>query len=119
VGVAYTQTIDAEGRAVTIRNSDTGETWTSTYDGDSGRIRQVNPDGTSTLFLAGGLYEVTLSSGGQQTAVERYYAIGCSPARGNWPRPASQISMRVGSIPRSAGSPRPTRSSPTRSARSR
>ncbi len=42
---------------------------------DGNRIRQVNPDGTSTLFLAGGLYEITLDSAGQQTGVKRYYAI--------------------------------------------
>jgi len=42
-------------------------------------IRQLDPDGTTTLFLAGSLYEVTLDAGGQQTAVKRYYAISGQP----------------------------------------
>jgi len=46
---------------------------------DGSSIRQTNPDGTTTLFLAGGLYKVTLDAAGQQTAVKRYYAIGGQP----------------------------------------
>jgi len=78
-GVTYNQTVDGEGQLVAVQNTTSGETWTFTYDGDGNRIRQVNPDGTTTLFLVGGLYEVTLDAGGQQTAVKRYYAIGGQP----------------------------------------
>jgi hypothetical protein len=42
-------------------------------------VRQTNPDGTSTLLLFDGLYEVSLDAGGQQTGAKRYYAIGGSP----------------------------------------
>jgi len=77
--VTYNQTIDGAGQLVSVQNTTSGETWTFAYDGDGNRIRQVNPDGTTTLFLAGGLYEVTLDAGGQQTAVKRYYAVGGQP----------------------------------------
>ncbi len=75
-GTTYNQTVDGAGRLVSVQNTTSGETWTFIYDGDGNRIRQVNPDGTSTLFLAGGLYEVSLDTGGQQTGVKRYYSIG-------------------------------------------
>ncbi len=75
-GTTYNQTVDGAGRLVSVQNTSSGETWTFAYDGDGNRIRQVNPDGTSTLFLAGGLFEVTLNAAGQQTAVKRYYSVG-------------------------------------------
>ncbi len=75
-GVTYNQTVDGAGQLITVQNTTSGETWAFTYDGDGERIRQVNPDGTTTLFLAGGLYEVTLDAAGQQTGVKRYYVIG-------------------------------------------
>ncbi len=74
-GVTYNQTINGEGQLASVQNTTSGETWTFAYDGDGNRIRQVSPDGTSTLFLAGGLYEVTLSAAGQETGVKRYYAV--------------------------------------------
>ena len=74
-GVTYNQTVDAEGRIVSVQNTGTGDTWTFTYDGDGNRVRQVGPDGTATLLVAGRFYEVTLDAGGQQTAVKRYYTI--------------------------------------------
>ncbi len=45
------------------------------YDGDGVRVKQENPDGTTTLFLAGGAYEVHLNAGGQETLVRRYYGV--------------------------------------------
>jgi RHS repeat-associated protein len=45
---------------------------TITYD-DGNRIKQGNPDGTTTLFLGGGAYEVHID--GQTTTVTKYYAI--------------------------------------------
>jgi RHS repeat-associated protein len=74
-GVTYNQTTNAEGSLASVTNTGTSEAWTFVYDGDGNRIRQDNPDGTGTLFLAGGLYEVSLSAGGQETGVRKYYAI--------------------------------------------
>jgi RHS repeat-associated protein len=45
---------------------------TITYD-DGNCIKQGNPDGTTTLFLGGGAYEVHID--GQTTTVTKYYAI--------------------------------------------
>lgn len=39
------------------------------------RVLQENPDGTMTLFLGGGSYEVHLSAGGQEPLVRRYYGV--------------------------------------------
>jgi RHS repeat-associated protein len=55
--------------------SDSTDTLTFTYDGDGKRVVQENPDGTTTLFLGGGSYEVHLSAGGQETLVRRYYGV--------------------------------------------
>lgn len=66
-GTTYNQATNAEGRLGSVTNTGTSETWAFTYDGDGSRVRQANPDGTTTLFLAGGLYEATLNAGGQET----------------------------------------------------
>jgi RHS repeat-associated protein len=71
--VSWTQTFNAEGRLSQI--SDGSDTWTFTHDGDGVRLKQANPDGTTTLFLGGGLYEVTLAGDGSTSSVKRYYAI--------------------------------------------
>jgi RHS repeat-associated protein len=70
-GASYTQAFNAEGRLSSI--TDGTDTWTFTYDGDGNRIKQANPDGTTTLFLGGGAYEVHID--GQTTTVTKYYAI--------------------------------------------
>ena len=38
-------------------------------------MHRDNPDGSKTLFLGGGAYEVTLDFQGQETSVKRYYAL--------------------------------------------
>jgi YD repeat-containing protein len=70
-GTSYTQTFNAEGRLASVTVG--GNTWTFTYDGDGNRIKQVNPDSTTTLFLGGGAYEVHID--GQTSTVTKYYAI--------------------------------------------
>ncbi len=37
---------------------------------------QENPDGSTTLFIAGGTYEVVIDSEGAETSIRKYYAIG-------------------------------------------
>lgn len=70
-GVTWTQTFNAENRLASISNST--DTWTFTYDGDGNRVKQTNPDGTVTLFLFGGLFEVR--NPGVNEEVTKYYVI--------------------------------------------
>ena len=69
--VTWTQTFNAENRLATV--SDGTDTWTFLYDGDGNRVKQIQADGTVTLFLAGGSYEVEDASG--SPSVTHYYAI--------------------------------------------
>ena len=69
--VTWTQTFNAENRLATV--SDGTDTWTFLYDGDGNRVKQINPDNTVTLFLAGGSYEVEDAAG--TPSVTHYYAI--------------------------------------------
>jgi len=70
-GTGWSQIFNAEGRLSSI--SDGVDTWGFTYDGDGVRLTQSNPDGSTTLFLAGGSYEVHLD--GLSTDITHYYAI--------------------------------------------
>jgi YD repeat-containing protein len=70
-GTTWTQTFNAEGQLSQI--TDGSDTWTFIYDGDGNRIKQSNPDGTTTLFLGGGAYEAYID--GQTTTETKYYAI--------------------------------------------
>ncbi len=70
-GVTWTQVFNAENRLATISNG--SDAWVFTYDGDGNRVKQVNPDGTVTLFLVGGLYTVEDAAGAP--AITKYYAI--------------------------------------------
>ncbi|NIM92088.1 MAG: hypothetical protein GTO18_00005, partial [Anaerolineales bacterium] len=70
-GTDWDQAFNNEGRLSQI--SDGSDTWDFTYDGDGVRVKQENPDGTTTLFLGGGAYEVHID--GQTTTVKKYYAI--------------------------------------------
>jgi RHS repeat-associated protein len=71
-GTSWTQYFDEEGRLVEIING--ANTWGFVYDGDGIRVMQENPDGTTTLFLGGGSYEVHID--GETTTVKKYYAAG-------------------------------------------
>ena len=75
-GVSWVQPFNAEGRLASVTNSGTGAAWAFGYNGDGVRVRQDNPDGTATLFLAGGSYEVVLDDQGQEISVRHYYALG-------------------------------------------
>jgi RHS repeat-associated protein len=69
--VTWTQEFNAENRLASISNGT--DTWTFTYDGDGNRVKQVNPDGSISLFLGGGSYEVRDAAGSPQ--VLKYYAV--------------------------------------------
>jgi RHS repeat-associated protein len=69
--VSWTQEFNAENRLASI--SDGTDTWTFGYDGDGNRVKQVNPDGTITLFLGGGRYEVRDAAGDAE--IVKYYAV--------------------------------------------
>ena len=75
-GSAWIQPFTADGRMAAIVNQGTSDSWDFMYNGDGTRIGQENPDGTTTLFIAGGSYEVTLDSQGNETSIRKYYAIG-------------------------------------------
>jgi RHS repeat-associated protein len=70
-GVTWTQTFNAENRLAAI--SDGMDAWTFVYDGDGNRVKQVNPDGTISLFLGGGIYNVEDAAG--TPAITKYYTI--------------------------------------------
>lgn len=71
-GVEWTQTFNAENRLSSL--SDGTDTWSFVYDGDGNRVRQVNPDGSVTIFLFGGLYSAEVVSGSVAKET-KYYAI--------------------------------------------
>jgi RHS repeat-associated protein/uncharacterized repeat protein (TIGR01451 family) len=70
-GVEWTQTFNAENRLSELTNGT--DTWTFTYDGGGNRIKQVNPDGSITLYLGGGIYEVRDAAGSVE--IVKYYAV--------------------------------------------
>ncbi|MBI3177559.1 MAG: hypothetical protein HYZ35_06180 [Chloroflexi bacterium] len=45
------------------------------YDGDGNRVKQVHPDGTFTIYIAG-LYEASYASTGTLLNTKVYYAFG-------------------------------------------
>jgi YD repeat-containing protein len=85
-GTEWAQTFSPDNRLEQV--TDGSDTWTFTYDGDGVRTIQENPDGTSTAFLFGGLYEVALDSQGDTTAVKRYYTSS-----------AGRVALRDGDVP--------------------
>jgi RHS repeat-associated protein len=72
--IDWDQAFNAEDRLTSI--SDGSDTWNFDYDGDGIRLVQENPDGTCSLFLAGGAYEVTLVADGSTSETVHYYAVG-------------------------------------------
>ena len=75
-GSSWNQPFTADGRMEGITNQGTSDSWDFMYNGDGTRVGQENPDGTTTLFIAGGSYEVVIDSQGQEISVRKYYAIG-------------------------------------------
>jgi RHS repeat-associated protein len=69
--VEWTQTFDEENRLASVSNGT--DTWTFVYDGDGNRVKQVNPDGSITLLLGGGIYTVEDAAG--NPAITKYYSI--------------------------------------------
>jgi len=70
-GVTWAQTFSAENRLASI-STDT-DTWSFVYDGGGNRVKQINPYGTITVFLGGGIYSVEDASGSAE--VSKYYSI--------------------------------------------
>jgi RHS repeat-associated protein len=75
-GTTWNQPFSEQGRLAGVMDTGTSDEWSFGYDGDGVRIRQDNPDGTTTLFLGGGGYEVAVNSQGQQAGLRRYFALG-------------------------------------------
>ncbi len=75
-GASWNQPFTADGRMAGITNQGTSDSWDFMYNGDGTRAGQENPDGTTTLLIAGGSYEVVIDSQGQEISVRKYYAIG-------------------------------------------
>ena len=70
-GTVWTQTFDGENRLVAVSNQQSA--FSFAYDGDGNRVKQVYPDGTFTIYIAG-LYEATYSSTGTLLDTKLYYA---------------------------------------------
>ncbi len=70
-GTVWTQTFDGENRLTVV--SGQGSVFSYQYDGDGNRVKQVHPDGTFTIYIAG-LYEVTYSGTGALLDTKVYYA---------------------------------------------
>jgi RHS repeat-associated protein len=73
-GVTWTQTYNAQNRLASV--SDGTDTWSFVYDGDGVRVKQVNPDGSLTLFLMGGLYTVEDAESGSPAITTTYTLAG-------------------------------------------
>jgi YD repeat-containing protein len=71
-GRVYTQTFDAENRLVSVAQAGVGTT-TYVYDGDGQLTKQVNPNGTGTLYL--GVVEYELNPNGTTAGSTSYYAV--------------------------------------------
>jgi YD repeat-containing protein len=69
-GVTWAQTYNAENRLSGMSNGT--ETWSFTYDGDGNKVKQINPDGTVSLVLFGGLVTT------EETRVSEYFLIAGS-----------------------------------------
>jgi len=70
-GVTWAQTFNAENRLASISNGT--ETWSFVYDGGGNRVKQINPDGTITVFLGGGLY--TIEDAASAAEATKYYSV--------------------------------------------
>jgi RHS repeat-associated protein len=66
-GIDWTQSYNVENRLASMGNGT--DTWEFIYDGDGNKVKQINPDGSVSLFLYGGL--VTM----EDTAMTSYYSI--------------------------------------------
>lgn len=75
-GVSWIQPFNADGRLESVTDQGTSDAWDFVYNGDGVRVRQENPDGTTTLFIAGGSYEVVLDAQGEEVSIRKYYALG-------------------------------------------
>ena len=83
-GLTYAQTFDAENRLITVAVG--GQTTQFIYDGDGNLVKNINPNGSKTLYPSttpqtaaaplragmGGIYEVDKTSGGSVTRTVTY-----------------------------------------------
>jgi RHS repeat-associated protein len=69
--IEWSQTFNSENRLAGVSNGE--NTWTFVYDGDGNRVKQVNPDGSITLLLGGGIYMVEDATGDPE--ITKYYSI--------------------------------------------
>jgi len=93
-GLTYTQTFDAENRLISVTvNSQTTQ---FLYNGDGNLVKKTKPDGSKTIYAAGGVYsipfgdEVDKTSGGSVTRAVTYYPAGgatLAPHCVPWHRP--------------------------------
>ncbi len=72
--LVYYQTFDAENRLVSVTVG--GQTTQFVYDGDGNLVKKIKPDGSKTIYAAGGIYEVDKSSSGVITRTVTYYPAG-------------------------------------------
>ena len=73
-GVTWTHSYNAQNRLASV--SDGIDTWSFVYDGDGVRVKQVNPDGSISLFLMGGLYTVEDAESGSPAITTTYTLAG-------------------------------------------
>jgi RHS repeat-associated protein/uncharacterized repeat protein (TIGR01451 family) len=72
-GLTYTQTFDAENRLISVTAN--SQTTQFLYNGDGTLVKKTKPDGSKTIYAAGGVYEVDKSSGGSVTRTITYYPV--------------------------------------------
>ena len=75
-GLSWIQPFNADGRMERVTDQGTSDEWGFIYSGDGARVGQSNPDGTTTLFIAGGSYEVVIDAQGEEVSIRKYYALG-------------------------------------------
>jgi RHS repeat-associated protein/uncharacterized repeat protein (TIGR01451 family) len=77
-GATYTQTFNGENRLVSVLVQilhQADQTTQFVYDGDGNLIKQINQDGSKTIYIDG-FYEADRSSGGSLTNTRVYYPAG-------------------------------------------
>ena len=75
-GSSWIQPFTADGRLESVTDQGNSDEWGFIYSGDGARVGQSNPDGTTTLFIAGGSYEVVIDAQGEEISSCKYYALG-------------------------------------------
>ncbi len=75
-GSSWIQPFTADGRLESVTDQGNSDEWGFIYNGDGARVGQSNPDGTTTLFIAGGSYEVVIDGQGEEISIRKYYALG-------------------------------------------